>query len=190
MIYQADLCCVFNKTNEPFGELSNMCAGFILRVNGINILTSEALYQACRFPGLTEAQEIIIQQSSPMAAKMKSKPYRKNHNRTDWDEVHVDIMRWCLKVKLAQNFSSFAKILRSTGHKDIVEKSHKDKFWGAVPQKNNADLLEGENILGKLLMELREELYNSSDKSKLLSVEPLDIPDFLLYGKPIGVVSK
>jgi hypothetical protein len=32
MIYQADLCCVFNKTNEPFGELSNMCAGFILRV--------------------------------------------------------------------------------------------------------------------------------------------------------------
>jgi hypothetical protein len=80
--------------------------------------------------------------------------------------------------------------LRCTGHKDIVEKSHKDKFWGAVPQNNNADLLEGENILGKLLMELREELYNSSDKSKLLSVEPLNIPDFLLYGRSIGVVSK
>ncbi len=190
MTYNSKLCCVFHKTKEANGALSNMAAEFKLVVNGIAILTSEALYQACRFPSRPDVQEIIIAQASPMSAKMKSKPYRKEFTRKDWEDVKVDIMRWCLSVKLAQNFSSFAKILRSTGHKDIVEKSTKDKFWGAMEDKTDPNKLVGENVLGKLLMELREELYNSSDKSKLLSVEPLDIPDFLLYGKPIGVVGR
>ena len=165
-----------------------MAADFDLVVNGINIFTSEALYQACRFPSRPDVQEIIIAPKSPMRAKMKGKPYRKTDNRADWDDVCLDIMRWCLRVKLAQNYGSFSTVLRSTGQKPIVEKSHKDRFWGAVPNKENPDILEGENMLGKLLMELRDELYQSSNPAKFLTVEPLDIPDFLLYGEPIGKV--
>jgi hypothetical protein len=41
---------VFYKAKEVFGGLSNMAGGFPLVVNGIHILTSEALYQACYFP--------------------------------------------------------------------------------------------------------------------------------------------
>lgn len=74
---------IFRKTAERFGGLSNMAAGFPLRVNGVYIRTSEALYQACRFPHLPDVQRLIIAEASPMTAKMKSKPHRKN-SRPDW----------------------------------------------------------------------------------------------------------
>lgn len=74
--YERATSVVFLKTNEEFGGLSNMAGGFPLKVNGLRILTSEALYQACRFPHRPEVQRFIIEQASPMTAKMKSKPYR------------------------------------------------------------------------------------------------------------------
>src|SRR5690606_37437152 len=107
-------------TNEVFGGLSNMAGGFPLRVNGIRILTSEALYQACRFPKRPDVQRLIIGENSPMTAKMKSKPYRQD-TRPDWDQVRVKIMRWCLRVKLAQNWHKFSELLLATGDKPIVE---------------------------------------------------------------------
>src|SRR5437879_1166540 len=83
--YQRAECAVFRKTHEAFGELSNMAAGYPLVVNGVSIRTSEALYQACRFPKNPEVQKLIIDQSSPMAAKMYSKAHRNEHCREDWE---------------------------------------------------------------------------------------------------------
>lgn len=161
-----------------------MAAGFPLKVNGIPIRTSEALYQACRFPHLPEVQQLIIEQVSPMAAKMKSKPHREN-SRPDWDRVRVDIMRWCLHVKLMQNWEKFSALLLETGEHPIVEKSRKDAFWGA--KMIDERTLVGINVLGNLLMELREVVKNN-DRDLSLRVEPLAIPDFLLMGQPIGLV--
>lgn len=146
---------VFRKTNEQFGGLSNMAPGFLLEVNGIRILTSEALYQACRFPHKPEVQRLLIQEGSPMTAKMKSKPHRKD-TRPDWDKVRVNIMRWCLRVKLAQNWQKFGDLLLATSDRSIVEESPKDDFWGAKAVDD--ETLVGVNALGRLLMELREEL--------------------------------
>ena len=105
---------VFLRVNEANGELSNMNGRFPLRVNGIEIRTSEALYQACRFPGYPEVQRLIIDAKSPMAAKMASKPHRKDKCRADWEQVHVDVMRWCLRVKLAQHMDAFGGLLWMT----------------------------------------------------------------------------
>ena len=149
--YDRRTSVVFLKTKEAFGGLSNMAAGFPLRVNDIQIRTSEALYQACRFPHLPQVQAEIIAQKSPMTAKMKSKPHRKE-SRSDWDRVRVKIMRWCLRVKLAQNWESFGKLLLKTGDRPIVEQSKKDSFWGAKPIDD--EILVGMNVLGRLLMEL------------------------------------
>src|SRR2546421_6292673 len=93
--YHKNECAVFLKTKEQFGGLSNMAGGYPLFINGIRIPTSEALYQACRFPHKPEIQKLILGQASPMTAKMVSKPHRKD-SRTDWDEVRVEIMHWCL----------------------------------------------------------------------------------------------
>jgi putative DNA methylase len=175
---------VFRKTNERFGGLSNMASGFPLAVNGIRILTSEALYQACRFPHKPEVQRLVIQQPSPMTAKMKSKLHRKD-TRSDWDKVRVSIMRWCLRVKLAQNWQKFSELLLATDDRPIVEESRKDDFWGA---KATADeKLVGMNVLGRLQMELRGELQGPNAEL-LRRVEPPPVPQLRLCGKPVGIV--
>ena len=182
--YHREECAIFLKTAERFGGLSNMAGGYSLSINGIHIPTSEALYQACRFPDRPELQKIIIGQKSPMTAKMRTEPYRKD-SRPDWDEVRVEIMRWCLHVKLVQHWEKFGNLLLSTGDKPIVEESSRDQFWGAKPI--NVDTLVGMNILGELLTALREQL-KGPNAEQLRIVEPPNLTHFLLIGKPIGVI--
>lgn len=178
--YTRDESIVFHKTKESFGALSNMSAGFPITINGRCIPTSEALYQACRFPSNPSLQDLIISQTSPMTAKMRSKPYR-HETRPDWLMVRVRIMRWCLQAKLLQNYSTFSQVLLDTGEKPIVEYSSKDNFWGAIPQTDST--LTGANVLGRLLMDLRLQL-----KQNLFSIDcltPPDVEDFLLFNIPI-----
>ena len=175
-------CAVFRKTNEELGGLSNMAPGYPVRINGVLISTIEALYQACRFPHRPDVQRLIIRQHSPMTAKMVSKPYR-DDSRSDWDQVRIKIMRWCLRMKLTQHWLKFSQLLLSTGEHSIVEDSAKDDFWGARPTENK--MLVGRNILGRLLMELREAI---KQKTELRRVEPPTIPNFLLLGEPLQVV--
>lgn len=177
-------CVVFLKTNEPFGGLSNMAGGFPLHVNGFRVLTAEALYQACRFPHMPEVQTLIIEQKSPMTAKMTSKPHRRN-SRPDWDQVRVNIMRWCLRVKVAQHWDAFAGLLLQTGDRQIVEQSRRDDFWGAKPVDEHT--LIGMNMLGQLLMELREEV-KASGRVSFQQVDPIGLRGFLLGGRPIEAV--
>ena len=171
----------FRKTRERYGGLSNMATGFPLVVNGIHIPTSEALYQACRYPDRPDLQCLIIEQRSPMTAKMKAKRFI-SETRHDWDSTRVTIMRWCLRVKLAQNWDSFGSLLLSTANSPIVEDSRKDEFWGA--KRVDDGNLRGINAMGRLLMELREEL-KQANHDHLKTVAPPLIAYFVLYGQPI-----
>jgi ribA/ribD-fused uncharacterized protein len=171
----------FRSTKGEFGGLSNMAPGFPLLVNEIKIRTSEALYQACRFPHLPEIQRMILEEKSPMTAKMRSKPYRAQ-SRGDWMSVRVKIMRWCLRLKLAQNWQRFGELLYATEDLPIVEDSAKDDFWGAIPQEDGQ--LVGRNVLGRLLMEVRAEL-RSPEGNKLRKVPLPGVTNVLLLGKPV-----
>lgn len=161
-----------------------MAGGFRVTVNGERFRTIEALYQACRFPQLPEVQKLIVSEVSPIVAKRKTMPFR-NQTREDWDSVRHKVMRWCLRVKLAENYTEFRDLLLSTGQGHIVEQSSKDTFWGA--RTIGEDALVGENVLGRLLMELREDV-RIDDIQSLRVVRPLSIPDFNLLGRPIEVV--
>lgn len=163
-----------------------MAPGFPLKVNGVRIRTSEAFYQACRFPHMPDVQRKIINEHSPMTAKMRSKPFRKD-SRPDWDAVRVKIMRWSLRAKLAHNWRDFGRLLLTTEDKPIVEKSHKDGFWGAKVVDDGS--LVGMNVLGRLLMELREEL-KGDDVESLRTLEPLAIPQFLLFDQRIERINR
>jgi ribA/ribD-fused uncharacterized protein len=163
-----------------------MAAGFPIVVNDVPIRTSEALYQACRFPNLPTVQREVIAQASPMAAKMKSKPHRKDA-RPDFDSLRVPIMWWSLRVKLACNPATFAPLLLATDRLTIVEDSHKDTYWGAIPSDQNSESLIGRNILGRLLCLLRSVL-DQHGLEAMLVVTPLPITDFKLYGVPIRTV--
>jgi ribA/ribD-fused uncharacterized protein len=177
--YYIDECVSFRKTNEEFGGLSNMAGGYPIVVNDIYIRTSEALYQALRYSDYPEIQKEIIEQKSPMTAKMVSKKYRKEKTRVDWDNKRIAIMKWCLRVKLIQNLDSFGTLLLDTNDNPIVEESRRDQFWGTI--LIDEERLEGTNALGRLLMELRE-IYKTKE---LKVINPLNIQNFKLYGNDI-----
>ncbi len=186
-VYKKEDSCVFKKNSEEFGGLSNMATGFPLLVNGIKIRTAEALYQACRFPHLPDIQQKIIEQNSPMTVKMISNSNKKN-SRADWDSIRLKVMKWCISVKLAQNFVLFGAVLHETGLKSIVENSTKDNYWGAIPNEDSS-IFTGKNALGRLLMDLRQAFY-SKNNFLLLHVEPIKIENFLLYSEPIGIIDE
>lgn len=175
----------FSKTTGEFGGLSNMASGYSLFVNETNIANTEILYQACRFPLFPKIQEEIISQSNPMEAKEISRKYIQ-YSRQDWEVVKFDIMRWCLQIKLLQNFRKFSDLLLSTDDTPIVEFSMKDNVWGAIPV--NKDLLKGKNALGRLLMEIRESYAKRMIEMDYVS--PLNVPAFLLFDQPIDKAHK
>ncbi|EJB5271609.1 NADAR family protein [Vibrio vulnificus] len=174
----------FKKTTEQWGSLSNMAAGFPVVVNGVAIKSVEALYQACRFPHLPDVQKNILVQGSPMTAKMVGKPFREQ-SRSDWLSIRIQVMKWCLRVKLAQNWESFSSVLTQTEEMPIVELSNKDDFWGAKPVDKN--IYVGVNALGRLLMQLREQIL-SFEQEHFMTVPPLKIDNFKLYGENISII--
>ena len=76
---------------------------------------------------------------------------RKVKLRDDWNEVKVDIMKELLEDKFYHN-EKFREGLKLTGKIEIVEDNDwGDTFWGQCKGK-------GENMLGKLLMEIRADI--------------------------------
>ncbi|WP_346986004.1 NADAR family protein [Chryseobacterium sp. POE27] len=179
--YNTKEIVTFAKTENKFGGLSNMAPGYSLFINEINIQSSEILYQACRFPLFPLIQKEIIETKNPMDAKAVSRKYQQ-YSRQDWDSVKFKVMKWCLEVKLIQNFDTFSELLLSTGDKTIVEFSKKDTIWGASPL--NPSILKGKNALGRLLMELREKVKSNMITKEKVILEP-QIKAFLLYDNPI-----
>ena len=126
--YNPGGAAVFRIVRERWGGLSNFGA-FPLEVNGVAIPTSEALYQACRFPDEPDLQSLVISQPNPMAAKIEANK-KADRSRADWFDINVRLMRWVLRVKLACNYESFGQLLDSTGEMPIVEHSRRDRLLG------------------------------------------------------------
>jgi ribA/ribD-fused uncharacterized protein len=181
--YDSSQVITFSNTKGIFGGLSNMAPQFSLFVNELNISNSEVLYQSCRFPLFPAIQAEIMAQKNPMEAKMVSRKYN-DYTRQDWEMIQFDVMKWCLMVKLIQNWDTFGDLLRKTGDKPIVEYSVTDKVWAASPAEKG--LLKGKNALGRLLMHLRETFVKPNQRP--YSIEPLPIPAFLLFNMPITKV--
>lgn len=181
-------CAIIFRVNEEFGGLSNMSNQFPLEVNGISIKSTEALYQACRYPHEPEWQQEILNAPHAMRAKMVSKKNgRRTHSREDWQAVQVEVMRWCLRLKLEQHFGEYFNLLQSTGQRPIVERSRSDRFWGAV--LDSTDVLRGYNQLGRLLVGLREEavawMNGEDEDEEWPAAVPPQICNFRLLGQQL-----
>lgn len=162
---------VFRKTTEKFGGLSNMASGFPILWGSIRIKSSEALYQSLRYPNHPDIQQKIIIENSPMTAKMISKKYY-SYTRPDWMDVRYKLMRFCLELKLIQNWEMFYPLLKATGKKNIIEYAPEGKDWGAAEK---GDIYEGVNALGRLIMELRENYVFNEMPERIYIPEISDI---------------
>lgn len=141
---------------HDFYVLSNFSA-FALYWRGLRFDTSEAAYHWEKFTDSDGAlvdvaairQAILTAASAHEAFKIAEK--NKAHRRPDWDDVKVGIMLDILRAKAAQHEYVRRKLL-ATGDRALVENSWRDDFWGWGPNR------DGQNMLGKLWMEVRAEL--------------------------------
>lgn len=184
-------CAVFLKTREQYGELSNFSQHHVTVVSNsmtFLFLTSEALYQACKFPNTPEAQSDILREPNPYLAKAAVKPYE-SEIREDWHDIKVEVMLWVLRLKLAQNPQSIGKVLLSTSSPqiNIVEASKNDDFWGAIRQKEDKRVLIGKNVLGRLWDYVRDYHVHTYDGTMVVekTVITPEIPNFNLFGGPV-----
>lgn len=78
--------------------------------------------------------------------------------RSNWDTIKVSIMKDLLTQKF--NHKKFQEKLLSTGNEEIVEGNYwHDNHWGNCYCKKCKNI-PGENMLGKLIMEVREHYEN------------------------------
>lgn len=152
--YNKDECITFKSTKGHYGSLSNMAPNYPIFINGTILRTTEALYQALRFPNNPEIQKGIIQFASPISAKRYGRT-QINKTRADWNSIRFKVMKFCIEIKLYQNYEIFSQMLLATKDLPIVEFTDKDKIWGAILE---GDYYVGTNGLGRLLMELREKV--------------------------------
>lgn len=158
---------LIRKTTQPNGELGNFHPDFPLVILGINVRTSEHLYQALRFPGDPNLQQDLLNRPNPLRMKWHSKPFRATHSRADWHqpsphdptrEVRQLVMRWVLATKLRQHWECLWPVLFVTGSTPIVECKSRRDVWSARPDPQDRPVrYVGENWLGELWMEIRRD---------------------------------
>lgn len=158
----AETVCI-RKTKEEWGIFSNFAITPIV-VDGITYDCTERLFHIMKFkPEATEGIKEMMDVQSGMRMKMHIKHIYKAHPEwlhDHWPSMVVDAMKFCLMQKYEQ-CETFRKELERSKGKFIVEdetarasrRGGEADSWGAVLQ---GDEYVGPNLLGRLLMELRD----------------------------------
>jgi hypothetical protein len=99
----------------------------------------------------TESERAKFSSLVGLSAKDAKAEGRRCTLRSDWEQVKIGVMTGVLLAKFSQN-PLLREGLRSTGTKRLEETNYwNDTFWGVCKGK-------GDNMLGKLLMEVRDQL--------------------------------
>lgn len=134
--------------------LSNMFPT-VITVSWGTYACSEAAFQAAKCAN--EEERKLFTNIDGFTAKKLGGIYGYNGHkivlRPDWNDVSYDIMRQVITAKFS-NEALAAKLL-ATGDEELVEGTKRDRLWGAVW---NGTAWEGENRLGKILMETRQNI--------------------------------
>ena len=154
--YPADKVARICKITEQWGDFSNF--GHVpVTVDDVRFDTTERLFQVMKFLDPEARRAVYTKAGNP---KMTAKHWEKlGAVRPDWGEILVDAMKFCLVCKYEQS-ATFRAELESTGGLFIVEdqstfpKKNADT-WG-VKLSSDGESYVGPNLLGRLLMELRD----------------------------------
>lgn len=134
----------FNGTEHSF--LSNFYTSPIV-IFGKTYITVEHAYQAMKSLNPHDSETIRLAYT-PGKAKSLGKHLV---CREDWDEIKDSVMYFLLQLKF-QNKELATKLKETSPHELIEGNTYGDIYWGQCPIGN------GKNMLGKLLMVVRDEL--------------------------------
>ena len=164
--YKKADCILFNSRLGKKDQRAMMFSNFQpfeFEVNGLKFHSTEQRYQWLRLTQKPEFQAKILTytgerngwECKEYVGKRQVKPF------VDMDiERRINDMRECLTYKL-QYCEGFKDLLLATGNATLVEFAPwGDDFWGAVSggRGGKGATLKGANVMGKLLMELRDTL--------------------------------
>ena len=137
---------MINKFTEDYSFLSNFypCRFYL---DGFLYLSAEHAYQAMKATNSLDMKK-IRDAKSPAEAKKLGKI---TQIRNDWKSIKNSEMKRVLLAKFSQNPLLKVKLLRT--EQEFIQEGNTwgDTYWGVCRNK-------GKNMLGRLLMEVREEL--------------------------------
>ena len=162
-VYNRDEVCPFRFTREAWGAFSNFAPlAAPIAAGPWTFSTSEALYQAAKFGAAPEVQRRIAGAPTAREAAAIGRGTPDGLN-PDWNAQRVNAMRWVLRMKREANAAAIDAALARSGERVIVEVSTRDAWWGAKPA---GDTYRGHNVLGRLWMELRQQLRDGDPASR------------------------
>ena len=140
----------FYRQGDAYGFLSNF-APYPIELDGKTWPTTEHYFQAQKFRGTPSEERVRAAPSPGDAARMgRSLPGL----RADWEAVKDEVMLVALRAKFGQH-AKLRRLLLETGERPLVEHTGNDRYWA-----DGGDGA-GENRLGELLVQVREELRTS-----------------------------
>ena len=132
--------------NKEYRFLSNFYPA-IVEYDGLDYPSTEHAYQAAKTEDLGQRRRIRESQK-PGDAKRSGQQVKM---RSDWEQIKISVMKDLVRQKFTKHKDLKEKLL-ATGDAYLEETNHwKDIFWGVCKGK-------GLNHLGKILMEVREEI--------------------------------
>ena len=161
--YPAAQCACIRKTVEEWGVLGNFYHAPIV-VGGVTIDCTERLFHLMKFRATAVEgirSEYVVRRGMNIKHHMKH-IYREHPEwlRDDWGAMVVDAMKFCLQTKYEQCEEFRNELERSKGLfivEDETKRNERKKkdadSWGV---NLVGDYYVGPNLLGRLLMELRD----------------------------------
>ena len=154
--YPADKTVSFLKVDGEWGLLSNFARTPIV-IDGVTFDCTEKLFQVIKFTDDESRKVIYSKKGQPI--KMIARHQEKVGSiREDWGRIFIDVMKFCLMQKYSQSEAFRKELERSKGMFIVEQQPNPKRPAGAYSAKLSEDgkTWRGPNIMGRLLMELRD----------------------------------
>ena len=148
-LYMNDAIYFLSKADQYY-EFSNFHTAPI-EIDGKIWYSTEAYFQAMKFPDNPNYQEIIRREKDTKIVKKLGSTINIKL-RDDWENVKDQIMERAIDAKFTQH-NNLKNLLLSTNNRLLIENNKNDNYW-AIGNGN------GLNKLGIMLCNLRERLKN------------------------------
>lgn len=157
--YPADRTAAFCKVADEWGILGNFAPTPVV-VDGVPFDCTEKLFQVMKFAD-TESRKVIYSKKGQPIKMMAKHQEKVGVVREDWGRIFIDAMKFCLMQKYAQSAAFRKELERSKGLFIVEQQANPLRPAGAYSAKLSADgkTWTGPNIMGRLLMELRDKGY-------------------------------
>ena len=150
--YPVSECVPIRKVSDEWGILGNF-SHTPIQYEGVTYKSAEQLFQMMKFTD-EDVRNAVYAANNP---KFTAKHYEKTHRRDDWGMIIVDVMKQCLQLKYEQSEEFRETLERSKGKYIVEDQSSFKKSWADTwGVKRQGDFYVGPNLMGRLLMELRD----------------------------------